>query len=245
MGKDKFKPCPICGKTPDIRPGCHRTEPVIIGYLHWRDHKCPFVHDFKETFIDGLNNHTYQWNSCVESFERFRDLYAGRECPICNRAVTVTSGFDDDKAALQVHVACGCTQSDSDDVSHAVNLWLDRHSGLAERITRANRQAEDIAAILPGATAKTCEIGKPDAWRVDCHAEYWCQNKKARKEFLQELLVDPAVDLTEKDGRYVCTLTIKAYDDRDIRGLVDKTPQGRATANHAYRLLVDRVERAD
>lgn len=228
MKKDKFKPCPICGK-----------EPFRVGWEHWRgDSYCPFLHGYDEELAYGR---TWKWNRCVESFERFRDLYAGRECPICHKVVTVTAGYDGDEDALRVHIDCDCTQSEGVDVSHAVNLWLDRHQGKANRIERANRQAVDIAAKIPGAKSDEYEIGEPADWTVRFRLCYPQGSKPDR----EGLLADPDLDLTKGEGdRYYCTLTLKAYDDSDaLRQLANETPQGVAAARHGFHLFVDKVER--
>ena len=228
MKKDKFKPCPICGK-----------EPFHVGWEHWRgDSYCPFLHGYDEELAYGR---TWKWNRCVESFERFRDLYAGRECPICHKVVTVTAGYDGDEDALRVHIDCDCTQSEGVDISHAVNLWLDRHQSKANRIERANRQAADIAARIPGAKSDEYEIGEPADWIVRFRLCYPQGSKPDR----EGLLADPDLDLTKGEGdRYYCTLTLKAYDDSDaLRQLANETPQGVAAARHGFHLFVDKVER--
>lgn len=237
MKEDKFKPCPICGKEPDVEcfPG---KKPLHVGWRHWRgDGHCPFLHGYDEELLCGR---TWRWNRCVESFERFRDLYAGRECPICHKAVTVTAGYDGNEDALRVHVDCDCTQSEGVDVSHAVNLWLDRHCRKADSIERANRQAVDIAAKIPGAKSDEYEIGEPADWTVRFKLCYPQGSKPDR----EGLLADPDLDLTKGEGYlYYCTLTLKAYDDRDLYRLADRTPQGVAAARHGFHLFADKVER--
>ena len=59
------------------------------------------------------------------------------------------------------------------------------------------------------------------------------------------LLADPDLDLTKGEGGYHCTLTIKAYDDSDLRRLADRTPQGVAAARHGFHLFDDKVERVE
>lgn len=235
--KDKFKPCPICGKEPDVEcfPG---KKPLHIGWRHWRSDHCPFLHGYDEELSYGR---TWRWNRCVESFERFRDLYAGRECPICHKAVIVTSVYDEDEDALRVHVDCDCTQSEGVDVSHAVNLWLDRHCSKADSIERANRQAADITAKIPGAKSDEYEIGEPADWTVRFKLCYPQGSKPDR----EGLLADPDLDLTKGEGGYYCTLTLKAYDDSDLRRLADRTPQGVAAARHGFHLFDDKVERVE
>lgn len=228
LKKDKFKPCPICGK-----------EPFLVGWEHWRgDSYCPFLHGYDEELAYGR---TWKWNRCVESFERFHDLYAGRECPICHKIVIVTAGYDGDEDALRVHVDCDCTQSEGADVSHAVNLWLDRHQGKADRIERANRQAVDIAAKIPGAKSDEYEICGPADWTVRFKLCYPQGSKPDR----EGLLTDPDLDLTKGEGdRYYCTLNLKAYDDGDaLRQLANETSQSVAAARHGFHLFVDKVER--
>lgn len=202
---------------------------------HWWSDHCPFLHGYDEELLYGR---AWRWNRCVESFGRFRDLYAGRECPICHKAVIVTAGYDGDEDALRVHVDCDCTRSEGADVSHAVNLWLDRHQGKADRIERANRQAADITARIPGAKSDEYEIGEPADWTVRFKLCY-SQGSKPDRE---RLLADPDLDLTKGEGGYHCTLTIKAYDDSDLRRLADRTPQGVAAARHGFHLFDDKVE---
>lgn len=53
MKKDKFKPCPICGKEPDVEcfPG---KKPLHVGWRHWRgDSHCPFLHGYDEELLYG------------------------------------------------------------------------------------------------------------------------------------------------------------------------------------------------
>ena len=155
--------------------------------------------------------------------------------------MTVTAGYDGDEDALRVHIDCDCTQSEGVDVSHAVNLWLDRHQSKANRIERANRQAADIAAKIPGAKSDEYEIGEPADWTVRFRLCYPQGSKPDR----EGLLADPDLDLTKGEGdRYYCTLTLKAYDDSDaLRQLANETPQGVAAARHGFHLFVDKVER--
>ena len=124
-------------------------------------------------------------------------------------------------------------------MSHAVNLWLDRHQGKANRIERANRQAVDIAAKIPGAKSDEYEIGGPADWTVRFQLSS-CGDKPDR----EGLLADPDLDLTKGEGgHYYCTLALKAYDDSDLRRLADRTSQGIAAARHGFHLFVDKAER--
>lgn len=152
----------------------------------------------------------------------------------------VTAVYNEDEDTLRVYVDCNCTQSEGVDVSHAVNLWLDRHQGKADSIERANRQAADIAAKIPGAKSDEYEIGEPADWTV-CFKLCYPQGSKPDRE---GLLADPDLDLIKGEGdRYYCTLTLKAYDDSDLCRLADRTSQGIAAARHGFHLFVDRVER--
>lgn len=236
MTKQQFEPCPICGEEPDVSPGWSMKE-LTIGYDHWNTRKCPFLKDYD---IDRLNEgRCSKWNRCVYSYEEFHDLYAGQECPVCDKTITVTAGYDQKTFTLQVAIACGCTEATAGDVSHAVNLWLDRHESAARKRIDANERAGRIAKAMPDVTVDQSRIGDPIDWTVRCELRAW--NKRAD---LDAFLSDAGVKVETTNGGHYCTQTIREYDARRARVEAYGSPIYQAAKKNGLALVVVGVTRA-
>lgn len=234
MTRKKSLPCPICGRKPDITPGL---KTVIIGRDHWVERKCPFKKMYE---VDLLDDHYNDWNRCVQSFEEFRTLYANQECPVCGKTATVEVGFDHKSNTLHVVVACGCTKAEADCLSRAVNLWLDKHQSAAKKRITANRQAEDIARVLPGTIVDRCEVGDPIDWTVHCLLGTFRKNPD-----FDAFPAATGLKMVEENGHHRCTLTIRAHDAREAGFIAGyESPQAKAAEPLGIHLFDDRITRA-